>query len=113
MANSRSVHILAKPIGPICNLNCRYCYYLEKEKLYPPRAKFSDWILPEEILEEFIRQYIQAQPSPTVSFAWQGGEPTLLGVEYFEKAVALQRKYADGKRIENTLQTNNSGTNFS
>jgi len=106
VANSRSVHILAKPIGPICNLNCRYCYYLEKEKLYPPRAKFSDWILPAEILEEFIRQYIQAQPSPTVSFAWQGGEPTLLGVEYFEKAVALQRKYADGKRIENTLQTN-------
>ncbi len=106
MANSRSVHILAKPIGPICNLNCSYCYYLEKEWLYPPRAKISDWIMPEQILEEFVRQYIQLHPSPTVSFAWQGGEPTLLGVEYFEKVVALQQKYAKGKRIENTLQTN-------
>lgn len=99
-------HVLAKPAGPICNLNCRYCYYLEKESLYPSRATLPDWTLSGNALEEFVRQYIQSDPSPVISFAWQGGEPTLLGVDYFRKVMELERKYADGKTIENTMQTN-------
>ncbi|MBN1569007.1 MAG: anaerobic sulfatase-maturation protein [Acidobacteria bacterium] len=99
-------HVLAKPVGPACNLACRYCFYLEKERLYPGKPHLSDWILPDEILEEYIRQYLASQSVPVVSFAWQGGEPTLLGVDYFRKVLALQEKYANGKRIENTLQTN-------
>jgi uncharacterized protein len=105
-ALSRGFSILAKPIGPICNLSCKYCFYLEKELLYPDLARSSDWILSEEILEEYVRQYIDSQPAPTITFGWQGGEPTLVGVDYFRKIVALQQKYAHGKQIENTLQTN-------
>jgi len=96
-------HIMSKPIGPICNLDCKYCFYLEKENLYP---KTSDWSMPEQVLETYIGQHIEAQSVPVISFAWQGGEPTLLGVEYFRKVVALEKKYANGKRIENAFQTN-------
>src|SRR5215469_8454865 len=96
-------HIMAKPVGPICNLDCKYCFYLEKEKLYPHT---SDWQMPDEILEAYIRQYIETQSVPAVSFAWQGGEPTLLGVDYFRRVVQLEKKYANGKRIENAFQTN-------
>ena len=94
---------MAKPTGPICNLECAYCYYLEKEKLYPAE---KNWKMPLDILESFIRQQIETQQSATVVFAWQGGEPTLLGVEYFAKVVELQQKYAGGKKVENALQTN-------
>ncbi len=103
---SRTFHILAKPAGPICDLNCSYCYYLEKEKLYPGKLQLRDWRMPEDVLESYIRQYIESQPGTTISFAWQGGEPTLLGVDYFRRIVALQQKYANGRQIENTLQTN-------
>lgn len=96
-------HVLAKPAGPSCNLACRYCFYLEKERLYPG---VSDWRMPPQVLEAFIQQYIESQDSPTVNFAWQGGEPTLLGVEFFEQVVELQRRFANGKRIENGFQTN-------
>ena len=71
-------HLLTKPIGPICNLDCQYCFYLEKEKLYPDERQ---WRMSDAALEEYIRQYIQDQPGPEIYFAWQGGEPTLLGVE--------------------------------
>jgi uncharacterized protein len=98
-----SFHVMAKPTGPICNLDCRYCFYLEKENLYPGK---TDWAMPEDVLESFVRDYIEAQNVPQVSFAWQGGEPTLLGVEFFQKALDLQKKYAHGKRIENAFQTN-------
>jgi len=96
-------HIMAKPVGPICNLDCKYCFYLEKEKLYP---NTSDWRMSDEILEAYIRQYIESQTVPVVSFAWQGGEPTLLGVDYFRRVVELEKKYAKGKQIENAFQTN-------
>lgn len=96
-------HILAKPIGPICNLDCKYCFYLEKEQLYPDTQK---WGMNDEVLESYIRQYIEAQDVPEIDFAWQGGEPTLLGVEFFAKVVALQKKYAAGKTIRNAFQTN-------
>lgn len=98
-----SFHVMAKPIGPICNLDCRYCFYLEKEKLYPGTDR---WAMRDEVLETYIRSYIEGQQTDDIHFAWQGGEPTLLGVEYFRKVVALQAKYADGKRITNAFQTN-------
>ncbi|HTD23142.1 MAG TPA: anaerobic sulfatase maturase [Terriglobales bacterium] len=99
----RGFHVLTKPIGPICNLDCKYCFYLEKQKLYPEER---EWRMSDEVLEEYIRQYIQSQAVPEINFAWQGGEPTLLGVDFFRKAVQLQQKYADGKLISNALQTN-------
>jgi uncharacterized protein len=98
-----SFHIMAKPIGPICNLDCKYCFYLEKEKIYPKNIDFK---MPYDILESYIRQKIESDKSDPVVFAWQGGEPTLLGVEYFKKVVEFQQRYADGEKIENTLQTN-------
>lgn len=96
-------HVMAKAIGPICNLDCKYCFYLEKEQLYPNNEK---WKMSDERLEAFIRDYIAAQPGPEVSFAFQGGEPTLLGVDYFRKVVAYQEKHAQGKRISTAFQTN-------
>lgn len=96
-------HIMTKPIGPICNLDCKYCFYLEKENLYP---NTRHWAMPLDTLECYIQQYIAAQPHDDVHFAWQGGEPTLLGVEFFRTVVALQQKYANGKSIHNALQTN-------
>jgi uncharacterized protein len=100
---TRGLHVMSKPIGPICNIDCKYCFYLEKEKLYPDTRK---WRMPDDVLEEYIRQYIAQQDVPEISFAWQGGEPTLLGVDYFRNVVALQKRYANGKRIHNAFQTN-------
>jgi uncharacterized protein len=100
---ARGFHLLTKPVGPICNLDCKYCFYLEKEKLYPGE---SEWRMSDAVLEEYVRQYIGSQPAPEINFAWQGGEPTLLGVEFFRKAVAMQERYAGGKRIFNAIQTN-------
>ena len=97
-------HMMAKPHGPICNLDCTYCYYLEKEKLYVKAGR--DYRMRDEVLDAFIRQYIDAQPGEWASFAWQGGEPTLLGVPFFQRAVELQKKYANGRKIDNALQTN-------
>lgn len=98
-----SYHVMAKPTGPMCNLDCSYCFYLEKEKLYPGTRS---WTMPDDVLETYIRQSIESQAHNTVSFAWQGGEPTLLGISWFENVLELQKKYANGKRIENALQTN-------
>src|SRR5262249_40110291 len=99
----RAFHLLTKPVGPICNLDCKYCFYLEKEKLYPGETQ---WRMSDAVLQEYIRQYIHSQPVPEINFAWQGGEPTLLGVEFFRKALALQKKYSSGKTIFNAIQTN-------
>ena len=96
-------HVMLKPRGAVCNLSCRYCYYLGKEGLYPGSNPRMD----DAVLEEFTRQYIEAQGAPEATFSWQGGEPTLMGLEFFERAVALQRKYQKpGMRIRNALQTN-------
>lgn len=96
-------HLMTKPIGSRCNLDCRYCFYLEKERLYTGAGAMR---MTPEVLETYVRDYIGAQPGSHVSFAWQGGEPTLLGVDFFRTAVALQVKYANGRTIENSLQTN-------
>jgi len=94
---------MTKPIGPICNLDCKYCFYLEKEKLYPGT---KTWAMPDEVLEQYVQQYIAAQPGDEIHFAWQGGEPTLLGLNFFRRVVDLQQRHAGGKTIANALQTN-------
>ena len=97
-------HAMVKPTGAICNLDCTYCYYLHKEQLLGSDRKFR---ISDEILETHIRQYIEGQRGEEVVFSWQGGEPTLLGVGFFQKAVALEKKYQrPNQRIENDLQTN-------
>jgi len=94
---------MTKPTGAVCNLDCRYCYYLSKEMLYPG----SHFRMAHETLEAYIKQYIESQRAPEVTFAWQGGEPTLVGLEFFEIAIALQEKHRrPGMRIHNALQTN-------
>lgn len=100
----RPFHVMTKPGGPACNLECSYCFYLEKEELFPDSGTFR---MTDETLETYIEQYIEGNPGPTVTFAWQGGEPTLLGVDFFERAVELQEKHAPAdKRVVNTFQTN-------
>lgn len=96
-------HIMLKPRGPICNLDCKYCYFLSKERLYPD----STFRMDADLLEAYTRQYIAAQPGPEITFAWQGGEPTLMGLDFFRQAVAYQQQYnRPGTHIGNTLQTN-------
>ena len=100
----RRFHVMAKPAGSACNLDCAYCFYLSKQSLPggPGGGHMSD-----ETLERFIRDYIQSVTADEVVFSWQGGEPTLLGLGFFEKVVALQKKHArPGQRVENDLQTN-------
>jgi uncharacterized protein len=101
-------HVMVKPAGPACNLNCTYCYYLEKKKMFGANNQFR---LNENILENFIRQYIEAHQVPVVTFTWQGGEPTLLGIDYFKNIIELEKKYANGKNIENAFQTNGTRLN--
>jgi uncharacterized protein len=102
---SREIHLMAKPAGPACNLRCAYCFYLEKKSLFAPAEHFR---MSDEVLEAYVRNYCKANrdsPSGTL-FTWQGGEPTLMGVDFFRRAVQLQKRYAAGQRITNALQTN-------
>jgi uncharacterized protein len=101
-------HVMLKPAGPSCNLNCTYCYYLEKNKLYSGKKEFR---MSEELLESFTRQFIEANEVPVVTFTWQGGEPTLMGLDFFKKAIEFQKKYSGGKKIENAFQTNGTRLN--
>jgi MoaA/NifB/PqqE/SkfB family radical SAM enzyme len=101
---SRAFQVFAKPAGSVCNLQCHYCYYLKKEDLY---GKGESFRMPDDILEEYIAQHIDASSAPVISFSWHGGEPTILGLDYFRKVVALQRKHRPpGRRISNGIQTN-------
>ncbi|HMK35746.1 MAG TPA: anaerobic sulfatase maturase [Desulfomonilaceae bacterium] len=97
------IHVLAKPTGSVCNLNCSYCFYLGKELLYPGSAfRMSD-----EVLEKYVSQLIDSHHSDKVTVAWQGGEPTLMGVNFYRRAIELQEKYRrPGMAFENTMQTN-------
>jgi len=101
---SREFQVFAKPVGSICNLGCSYCYYLKKEHFYPKSEPFT---MPDDLLEEYIVQHIDASPGPVATFSWHGGEPTVLGLDYFRKIVALQRKHQPpGCRLVNGIQTN-------
>ncbi len=100
---SNPVYLLAKPAGSLCNLACQYCYYTEKAKLYQhaPRHTMSD-----EILERFIKEYIEMQATPQVLFNWHGGESLMRPISFYQKVLALQKKYAGGRHIDNAIQTN-------
>ncbi len=101
---SREFQIFVKPAGASCNLDCHYCYYLPKEALYPGTESFR---MPVDLLEAYIVQQIAVAPEPEINFFWHGGEPTLLGLDYFQKIVELQRKHQPpGRRITNGIQTN-------
>ncbi len=103
-ALSGGFQVLSKPSGPLCNLDCRYCFYTEKDALYP---EAKSWRMSSEVLERYVKEYFAAHSGPVIEFAWQGGEPTLLGVEFFREAVRLQKKYCpEGTRVSNALQTN-------
>lgn len=100
---ARPMYVMLKPVGPLCNLACDYCYYLEKNNLYKQDSKH---ILSEELLEKFIKEYIGAQTSPQVLFTWHGGEALMRPLSFYKKALELQKKYAGGRMIENCIQTN-------
>ena len=96
-------HVMAKPRGAICNLGCEYCYYLPKKALYPG----GTFRMSNQVLKSYVRQYIAAQQVPQIHFAWQGGEPTLMGLDFFRRVVGYQKEAArPGMRIENAIQTN-------
>ena len=106
---ARQFQVFAKPIGPVCNLACDYCYYLDQRQLYQKNETFR---MPEEMLGTYIQQQIEACPDPVIPFSWHGGEPTLLGVDWFRKAVALQREHMPpGRRAANGIQTNGTRLN--
>ena len=93
---------MVKPVGSLCNMRCKYCYYLDKAALYNNHQP----LMSDELLERYIRANIEGNNSPVIAFAWHGGEPLLAGKEFFRKAVALQQRYAEGRTVENSIQTN-------
>ena len=100
---AKPLYVMLKPAGAHCNLACKYCYYLEKNKLYPTAQRH---LMSDEMLEQFTREYIEAQTMNQVLFTWHGGEPLLRSIDFYRKALSLQQKYAGGKRIDNVIQTN-------
>lgn len=99
----QAFHVMAKPSGSACNLQCDYCFFLKKKKLYPK----SNFRMSDEVHEAYIRQLLSAHQVPQITVAWQGGEPTLMGLDFFRRSLELQKKYQKpGTRIENTFQTN-------
>lgn len=98
----RPMYVMAKPVGAACNLQCGYCYYLEKSRLYDA----SSQMMSDEMLDLFIREYIHSQTTLEVLFTWHGGEPLLRPISFYERALELQQKYADGRKVANCIQTN-------
>ena len=101
--NALGIHVVAKPIGPQCNLDCEYCFYLEKKAMFPEGESLR---MSDQVLSRFITNYIKSQPTPVVEFVWQGGEPILLGIDFFRRVIELQQPFARHKTITNALQTN-------
>ncbi|HXX78964.1 MAG TPA: radical SAM protein, partial [Ktedonobacteraceae bacterium] len=96
-------HVLSKPSGATCNLDCTYCFFLSKEKLYPN----SSFRMSDDLLETYIRQVIESQRVLEVTIAWQGGEPTLMGLDFFKRSIEYVKKYArPGVTVQHTMQTN-------
>jgi uncharacterized protein len=101
-AAPKAFHIMARPSGSACNLQCAYCFFLKKEKLYPE----SNFRMSDEVHEAYIKQLFEAHRVPRVTVAWQGGEPTLMALDFFRRSIELQKKYRNpGIRIGNTFQT--------
>ena len=97
------LYVMAKPVGPLCNMDCEYCYYLEKEVLYQERKSLK---MTDELLERYIDSYIHSQTTPFVQFTWHGGESLLRGIDFYRKAIKLQKQYGGGREIANCIQTN-------
>ena len=100
---AKPLYVMLKPVGAVCNLACDYCYYLEKSKLYRDNPKH---VMSEELLEKFIEEYINSQTMPQVLFTWHGGETLMRPLSFYKRAMELQRKYANGRTIDNCIQTN-------
>ena len=100
---AKPLYVMLKPAGAHCNLACKYCYYLEKNNLYQNSHRH---LMTDEMLEQFTREYIEAQTMPQVLFTWHGGEPLMRSIDFYKKALELQKKYAHGKQIDNVIQTN-------
>lgn len=100
---AKPLYVMLKPAGAHCNLACKYCYYLEKNNLYQNSHRH---LMSDDMLEQFTREYIEAQTMPQVLFTWHGGEPLMRSIDFYKKALALQKKYAHGKQIDNVIQTN-------
>lgn len=99
---SRNMYVMTKPVGAACNMECKYCYYLEKKNLY----KGAGTVMSDSLLEKFIKDYIESQTLPQVMFTWHGGEPLLLPISFYERVIRLQEKYGAGRQIDNCIQTN-------
>ena len=100
---SHPMYIMLKPAGSLCNLRCKYCYYLEKSKLYEDN---KNHVITDALLEKFIKEYIEAQTTPQVLFTWHGGETLMRPISFYRRALELQRYYARGRQIDNSIQTN-------
>ena len=100
---AKPLYVMLKPAGAHCNLACKYCYYLEKNNLYQNSHRH---LMSDDMLEQFTREYIEAQTMPQVLFTWHGGEPLMRSIDFYKKALTLQKKYAHGKQIDNVIQTN-------
>ena len=100
---SKPLYVMLKPVGALCNLACDYCYYLEKSKLYAHNPRH---VMSEQLLERFIKEYIESQTMPQVMFTWHGGETLMRPLSFYKKAVELQKQYAQGRQIDNSIQTN-------
>ena len=103
---ARPLYVMAKPVGSLCNLACKYCYYLDKAHLYDNLPQKERFTMSDHTLEEFIRQYLEAQTLPQVLFTWHGGEPLMRPLSFYKRVLALQKRYARGRIIDNCLQTN-------
>ncbi len=100
---AKPLYVMLKPIGAVCNMRCAYCYYLDKKELYPNSSKYQ---MSDSLLESFTKQYIESQTSPDIMFTWHGGETLLRNIDFYKKALAYQKMYARGRRIDNSIQTN-------
>lgn len=101
---AKPLYVMTKPIGAVCNLACKYCYYLEKTNLY--KENTSKFVMSDSLLEKFIEEYINSQTMPQVLFTWHGGETLMRPLSFYQKVVELQKKYANGRTIDNCIQTN-------
>lgn len=99
---ARPLYVMAKAAGPLCNIRCQYCYYTEKQHLFSTKRSEMSY----EVLEAFVRQYIETQQSPDILFTWHGGEPLLRSLDFYKRALRLQKYYGRGRRVSNCLQTN-------
>lgn len=103
---ARPLYVMTKPVSSMCNLNCKYCYYLEKANLYKNQDVAGRFTMSDDVLERFVRDYIESQTSPNVLFSWHGGETLMRPLSFYQRVMDLQRRYARGRNIDNTIQTN-------